>query len=492
MNYLPTRKSVVRTLLLLALFALLFFAYWAIYMWAPAFHVRFLQGEDGVVEWIGAAGFLAGAILAWRAAWRAYKADSRLSAIYLALLALFLSISFGEEISWGQRLFGFETPAWMAAINEQGELSLHNVDYERFHPVDVLSWFVKIFAIILPLVLIRWTHDERSAVRRYLAGPGVAVLGLFTELYAAADDYLEQWISATLDPIERVRLGIQIEEIQEMYWGLLAAVMTASIGRAWARRLAAPAENGADETPGLAFGLTRSNRRYKLRYARYMGLAEALSVFAAEQTRDAKLALLDVGAGRGRTLQYAEAAGVADRFEFHGIDIDAGRLAAIYGRERWRLTQGNIEEGLPYRVGQFDVVVCEQVLEHLQEPARALREIGRVLRPGGLMVLGVPIFPLASNILRRKMVPLLDRVFGIHRDHCQFFSLPSLRQLMRSIGQCEVVNVRGFRIMSGGLLIPLENFRWWWQYNLFLGRKLPWLCTEVQILARRTTTGESA
>lgn len=45
---------------------------------------------------------------------------------------------------------------------------------------------------------------------------------------------------------------------------------------------------------------------------------------------------------------------------------------------------------LPFRSAVFDTTVCLEVLEYVPEPARALRELARVLRPGGLLVVSVP------------------------------------------------------------------------------------------------------
>ena len=45
---------------------------------------------------------------------------------------------------------------------------------------------------------------------------------------------------------------------------------------------------------------------------------------------------------------------------------------------------------LPLADGEFDFVVCTEVLEHLAEPAEALRELRRVLRPGGGLLITVP------------------------------------------------------------------------------------------------------
>jgi hypothetical protein len=49
----------------------------------------------------------------------------------------------------------------------------------------------------------------------------------------------------------------------------------------------------------------------------------------------------------------------------------------------------------------------------------------------------------------------------------------------------EIEQVRGFRIVSGGPLRPLESYRWWWQFNRRLGARLPSLCTEVQVVAQK-------
>lgn len=46
-------------------------------------------------------------------------------------------------------------------------------------------------------------------------------------------------------------------------------------------------------------------------------------------------------------------------------------------------------ENLPYRAGQFDVVVCWDVIEHVQSPTAMLHEIHRVLKPGGKLFLTV-------------------------------------------------------------------------------------------------------
>ena len=93
---------------------------------------------------------------------------------------------------------------------------------------------------------------------------------------------------------------------------------------------------------------------------------------------------LDAGCGTGFQTRL-----LADRaWRAHGTDISAGLLAIA--RERIPgvdLTSATVE-ALPYRDGVFDVVVCcGSTLSFVDDPGRALAELGRVLRPGGRLFL---------------------------------------------------------------------------------------------------------
>jgi SAM-dependent methyltransferase len=97
-----------------------------------------------------------------------------------------------------------------------------------------------------------------------------------------------------------------------------------------------------------------------------------------------RLAVLDVG-GRiqpyrplleGRTVHYV------------AIDLRPSPLVAVRARA----------EQIPFSDAQFDLVICTQVLEYVPDPAAAIAEIHRVLRPGGSLLLSVPaMFPRDSD-----------------------------------------------------------------------------------------------
>ena len=101
--------------------------------------------------------------------------------------------------------------------------------------------------------------------------------------------------------------------------------------------------------------------------------------------------VLEVGYGAGLVL-YNLAPRAA---ELHGLDLDAdpaavsARLCAL--GIVTQLAQGSVLDMRPhYADGYFDAVVCFSVFEHLAQPAVALDEVARVLKPRGVAVIGMP------------------------------------------------------------------------------------------------------
>jgi SAM-dependent methyltransferase len=98
---------------------------------------------------------------------------------------------------------------------------------------------------------------------------------------------------------------------------------------------------------------------------------------------------LEVGYGSGAVL-LSLAPGVD---ELHGLDLDADPkvVASILESRGVKadLRQGSVYE-LPYESDSFDLAVSFSMFEHLHEYPKGLAEVARVLRPGGLFLLGMP------------------------------------------------------------------------------------------------------
>jgi len=61
-------------------------------------------------------------------------------------------------------------------------------------------------------------------------------------------------------------------------------------------------------------------------------------------------------------------------------------------------------EGLSFGDARFDVLICMDVLEHVNDPALAMQQMARVLKPGGELLLSVPFFAGSTGNVRRSQI----------------------------------------------------------------------------------------
>jgi SAM-dependent methyltransferase len=98
----------------------------------------------------------------------------------------------------------------------------------------------------------------------------------------------------------------------------------------------------------------------------------------------AGMSLLDLGCGRGEFLHGF----IRRNLDGHGVD-GSMMAKAIYPNAK--IVTAELEDApLPYRDNTFDVVFSKSVLEHFYYPEKIVREIHRVLKPGGLALTMVP------------------------------------------------------------------------------------------------------
>lgn len=154
--------------------------------------------------------------------------------------------------------------------------------------------------------------------------------------------------------------------------------------------------------------------------------------------------LLDCGCGPGTiTVGLAQAASPGN---VTGIDLEESQLelarenAAKLGLTNVKFESGSAYE-LPYQDNLFDAVFSHAMLEHMHVPLSVLKEMRRVLRPGGLV--GIRSIDLAATLIAPAEATL-NKAYDIwlkYRQHCggDPFIGRRLRALLREAGFAKTI-----------------------------------------------------
>src|SRR5215212_417650 len=141
--------------------------------------------------------------------------------VYLGLALLFF-FGAGEEISWGQRIFGFKTPDSLAQVNKQDELNLHNLtvmEDSKFFTADRLfDVFCFLFGVLTPVIALLVPAFKRFAGKFIpIVYWGLGVLFLYNYLWAKLAKIFFK-ASYTFD---KIALGQAIQEIKESNYAVI-------------------------------------------------------------------------------------------------------------------------------------------------------------------------------------------------------------------------------------------------------------------------------
>lgn len=191
--------------------------------------------------------------------------------------------------------------------------------------------------------------------------------------------------------------------------------------------------------------------------------------------------ILDAGCGKGYMCYLLAQAG----YTVHGVDINETSLAIFQHRcQTYGITQAR-EDLYTYRPPvPFDLVLCQEVLEHLPHPDTALIELARFVAPGGYGILCVPY----RENLASKMIT--DPVTGrqVHKNgHLHSFDPEGFRALFE---------LAGFREVRRQLLTSKRLLNWmgekkrrlsgfWTGFDRTMNRHFPHRATYMAFLVRK-------
>ncbi len=131
--------------------------------------------EDGLVEWITVLGLLSGSIVCFRRFMKLFRQKSRWFLFITFFLALFLFFAAGEEISWGQRVIGIETPEYFQKNNAQQETNLHNLVVGGVKLNKLLFSIVLVSVMGIYLVVVPILYQRHKAGKQLIDRWGIPV-----------------------------------------------------------------------------------------------------------------------------------------------------------------------------------------------------------------------------------------------------------------------------------------------------------------------------
>jgi len=174
--------------------------------------------------------------------------------------------------------------------------------------------------------------------------------------------------------------------------------------------------------------------------------AQLYSLILSHVNNDSKV--LDVGCAMGGFLDYLHKKGLNN---LYGIDLIENYVSYAKKKGNYNIKLGSAES-IPFDNNSFDLLVIDQVMEHLVEPMKAFREAKRVLVDGGLLCIGVP------DASRYDEIYFFDFYWFLMREHIQHFDIEHMKLLAESEG-FELVNSRKSEmpIMSEKMILPNLN-----------------------------------
>lgn len=181
--------------------------------------------------------------------------------------------------------------------------------------------------------------------------------------------------------------------------------------------------------------------------------------------------VLDVGCGEGNSAFYLKEKGAT---YVAGVEIN-GEAAAAAREKMDYVWEGSIEEEIPFQRGQFDLIICADVLEHLIDPWKVLGELKTILAADGYLLTSIPNLRYAP-VLYELLVKGLFRytTFGVlDSTHLRFFTRSTMKYMIEE---------SGFEIVRWGR--PVKTLKCLRLNTLTLGIFNDFLTTQYYILAR--------
>lgn len=143
---------------------------------------KLFVSEDAVAETLQVIFYIFSFVMSLFVAYRYWRAGDKLIAVLFLGFSGALFFLIGEELSWGQRIFGWQTSDTFAQINKQEETNLHNV-YGVGSTFKWVQMLVGAYGTIVPLLVWRWNQLRPFQSRLWSIVPHYTLIGYFAMLF---------------------------------------------------------------------------------------------------------------------------------------------------------------------------------------------------------------------------------------------------------------------------------------------------------------------
>ena len=165
------------------------------------------------------------------------------------------------------------------------------------------------------------------------------------------------------------------------------------------------------------------------------------------RTNTSRGKLLDVGCGYGFFLKEMKLRG----WDVEGVEVS--QTGRQYSQDKWSIhVYSQPLEDLDIPENSFDVVTLFYLIEHVNDPLVLLREVNRIIRPGGLILLRWP----HTTPIVRILGPLSRKLDLYHTPYHLYDFSPETMKMLLAITDFKNVET----IIGGYTLPPREIYRW--------------------------------
>lgn len=211
---------------------------------------------------------------------------------------------------------------------------------------------------------------------------------------------------------------------------------------------------------------------------------------------------VDMGCGEG----YLTLPLVTQARHSLGLDFVTSPLAVLKAQPDYNDARLSLAvaagDALPLSDACVDKLLCNHVLEHVWDDDAVVQEFHRILRPGGLVLIGVPLAlsPQVRLLIRARRIlrpkarqfqleqvrpgKLVPELIGV-QSHIRFYSLSAVNELLERNGFA-VLRAEGIGFsMRGGFSKRVRRSRWLFGLTIAIGNFLPSMGDGALVLGRR-------